>query len=885
MSKNLTRKGLALGALMGLATTAIAGTPAFAADEVVFALSSGTVYAAPVDDTLTLNASLVSSVPAANIQQLKYKVVTDGSFVAKVVINSAGVANTAHYTNGATGAYNADLTGVGALHYAPTTGAVYTPSTTPTTVAANTIAISVDSVANATTATTGDAPSATTATKSVTVTAWIDSNNDGVVDSGEFQKAQTLSFKKYSEITATYALTAPSAGATSVKGTATFTNINQNQLTKTVTMKFSKNAVDAAAAVTPTVSSGVYTGTDSSATFSGGLAAGDVIGVRALLATAELGSTEVTAAATARTIDALAAGAIVAGDNATAAGAVRNGGSFTARAKTTLSSAAVAGVSGTATFATSGATLSDTVYVTINGTAYKTAAALSGASVSLTSDADGYLSVSITTTGFVATNSITTTFTAQNFTTNTAVATVADAVYYAVDVKDLANVGTAATPTGNIALASSATTTVDYQVMDQFGVAPADSTFRAVLTGAAAAYQPVVAGKASFIVTGGSAAQNYTIGLEKWVATSASYDTTYVEGASNDNGFRVVTPASTLAGTVGSLTVTTTIAADGNYFATSQTGGSTSSTTKLSLSNKAFSAVDTRLDKKTAAPTLAAGYSAGTVTAPTAGTAAGNAAVTLNITPKGSDVAATALPATVTVSGTGLMFQVGTEVFATDKITLIAAAAGTNVKVYSHKAGDNVVTITSGAATKTVTLSYQSIAAEASNVVFASLPAQAQAGRTMDLGATVVDQWANTVAGASVAFNNTGVGYVQSTAAVTSDANGKVAGRLITLAQDLGTTYLSATLDLATDVVIAKSIEFGLTDADAVAGGHRVFVNYEFAMGKTLTVTIDGVRKYSKLITSDIAGELAFTQKKAGYHTVTVRISGGIVFTEKVKTN
>ncbi|MFM1927093.1 MAG: hypothetical protein RLZ06_669, partial [Actinomycetota bacterium] len=101
----------------------------------------------------------------------------------------------------------------------------------------------------------------------------------------------------------------------------------------------------------------------------------------------------------------------------------------------------------------------------------------------------------------------------------------------------------------------------------------------------------------------------------------------------------------------------------------------------------------------------------------------------------------------------------------------------------------------------------------------------------------------------------------------------------------IGTAYLSATLDLATDVTAAKSIEFGLTDGDVVAGGKRVFVNAEFAKGRTVTVTIDGKRVYSKVQTTDNAVELAFTQKKKGSHTVTVRISGGIVFTEKVTTN
>ena len=58
MSNNLTRKSLAFGALVALASSAIAGTPANAAGEVVFAPSTGTSYNTFLDATLKLNASL-----------------------------------------------------------------------------------------------------------------------------------------------------------------------------------------------------------------------------------------------------------------------------------------------------------------------------------------------------------------------------------------------------------------------------------------------------------------------------------------------------------------------------------------------------------------------------------------------------------------------------------------------------------------------------------------------------------------------------------------------------------------------------------------------------------------------------------------------------------
>ena len=203
MSNNVTRKGLAFGALVALTSTAIAGAPAFAAGEVLLAPSAGTSYTVSTTDTFTLNASLAPGQVAGNISQLKYRVVTDGSFIAKATVTSGGNAAFDVFTNAtgvATSAANKGATGVGATNYVAAnvqTAKVIAPATSTTAV--NTIAVSVDSTSNATTATTGDAASATTPTETVAVTAWIDSNNDNAVTAGEFFETRTITFKKYSE--------------------------------------------------------------------------------------------------------------------------------------------------------------------------------------------------------------------------------------------------------------------------------------------------------------------------------------------------------------------------------------------------------------------------------------------------------------------------------------------------------------------------------------------------------------------------------------------------------------------------------------------------------------------------------------------------------------
>ena len=76
MSKNLTRKGLAFGAIVSLGATMFAGTPAFAADELTLTPSTGTLYKTIEGESLTLLAGLAPSTPAGNTVQLKYSVTT-----------------------------------------------------------------------------------------------------------------------------------------------------------------------------------------------------------------------------------------------------------------------------------------------------------------------------------------------------------------------------------------------------------------------------------------------------------------------------------------------------------------------------------------------------------------------------------------------------------------------------------------------------------------------------------------------------------------------------------------------------------------------------------------------------------------------------------------
>jgi hypothetical protein len=233
------------------------------------------------------------------------------------------------------------------------------------------------------------------------------------------------------------------------------------------------------------------------------------------------------------------------------------------------------------------------------------------------------------------------------------------------------------------------------------------------------------------------------------------------------------------------------------------------------------------------------------------------------------------------------LFRVGTKNYE-GSVTLFSGAAGAfAVTVYGKTAGDATVSLVTGTTTKTATITF---AAGAPALVSFVTPAQAQVGQALDVVINVTDKWGNAVAtpaagGAAnagyLSVKSTGTGYFASSAPV-ANAAGVATVKYIVGTADIGTAFLSATLDLATDVTTGKSVEFGLTDGDVVAGGKRVFVSAEFAKGRTVSVSINGKRVYSKVQTTDNAIELAFTQRKAGVYTVTVRISGGITFTEKV---
>ena len=799
MSNKLTRKSLAFGAMVALASSVIAGAPAQAAGEVVFAPTSGTSYNTFVTEQFSLNASLAPGQVAANISQLKYKV---DSAVASSVWISTGNAITTPVIGGVAAATS-----------------VVVAATTPSSTAANIITLKLATSA------------ATTATTSVTVTAFLDSNNDNLLTAGEFEQARTVKFMKYSEVLPTVALTPVLAGDVTAKATATYADLNTQQLTAsdfTVTFTVA-GAAGADAAPGVVAASGVYT--DSGLT---GVAAAAAVTAQAYYKTVALG-TAVTGTVAAQTI-ATNVAALVEGPDAKVISTVPTARLNTAFAvKSTVKAAAVgsaaalpvAGVAVTAAITTS-ATLSSTITLSVNGTVY-TSATLPTA-LALTSDANGEVKVDLKSVGFSDADTVSVVFTSQNIVATTLTVT-QKATAYAITA-DEGNLYS--TPLGT-------PQAIALSVKDQFGTLTTKSDRIAVTTSIGSGLTAFTTGTTYVTLSGGKGTYSATSGTAT-AAGQISLATSLEAQSASTLNWAAYSPAVTGAAAI--LVNVTTVA---NSFATAPAATATAKVTP---------------DAYTSAISNAAGYSA---------------VYSVTVTNPGTMVTVAAPGAYIKVGST---FGEGT---ASERSPANGVVA---VVVYAKTVGSLTATFTNGVAVKTSVITLTTDLAPA--LVSMAAPAQAQVGQAMDVVISVTDKWGNAVATPTSGTNagilsvsSTGTGYFASAAPV-ANAAGKATVKYIVGTADIGTAFLSATLDLATDVTAARSVEFGLTDGDVLAGGKRIFVSAEFAKGRTVSVSINGKRIYSKVQTTDNAVELAFTQRRAGTYTVTVRISGGITFTEKV---
>jgi adhesin/invasin len=831
MSTIVTRKSLAFGAIVALATTAFAGTPASAAGEINVVPSGGTSFNTLVTDSFVVETSFAPGVLNANTQ-LKYQIKTAK---AQTVLAKASTVDAA---DARTSAGSLVLATGDASDAAAFTGYVSGVATLATQ--RNYLSVKLSGVTY-----TSDSVDAV-------VTAFVDSNNDGKLTAGEWSTAKTIGFKKYADVTSTLVLTEPKTGDNTITGTVTLAGLNQAQIQKAVKLQFRKTATTSLDGLDANVgANGAFGGVTALSTDAGDykattasvdtLDSTDTVELSAIVDGFSVG-TKVVKTVTARTISEIKA-TVDATDNGLATNKARTNKEFSVTAlvkDTATTPAAAAGVALTATLGTNltgtwVTTAGSEQTVTVNGVKYSTYAALAAASIALTTDAAGKASVKISTTGFVSTDSVDVTFKAQNLSATVAV-DFQDAEYTVSD--------DASAEYRKIAKNSSAT--LNYSVKDQFGVLASATNLRFVFTSALGVkYVAVAGGKASLVVT----------------PTADSTDSVVVDA---------VLEASTTAAN-GNVTwgtsgiVVTQLAADRNVVV-SAVADSFDTVPAVTHINGSTS------DLTTAKQKLATGDA--TDTAPN------SAVISGSVLTRGADL---------TVSGTGLRFVIGGVAYA-DKFTLPISDASGNftVNVASVKAGAQVVTFTTGAESKTVTVTFATaVVSQLKNTVVAA-PSAAQAGRAVNVSATLTDANGNAVAGKLVKFAVAGVGSLSSSDAVT-DASGVATVRLVSSYGEDGDSVVTvshngsddATDGAGTDFTLAKTITFGITDAQIDNVGKRVTAVASFSKGKTVSFYVDGVKKWSKLSASD-ADVVLFYNLKKGRHTVTMKISGGYITSEVI---
>ena len=226
MSKNLTRKGLALGAAVALGSTLFAGAPAFAAAGLVVAPSAGTGYTVLSSDSFTLKV----------YGNAEYTLDTNSNIFWKVTRPSATQAAVYTQTNSGSGTPTA-----------ASTSTVDYLDAAPTTIATGATTLTINPTIS------------TSASADFVVQAYVEADAAAGLTSGDtvISSPVTVKFVAGASLTSTVALDAVAAGQAitgSVKYSSTDFNYSQTTLSKTEIILIENGTANATIAAVDNVS-------------------------------------------------------------------------------------------------------------------------------------------------------------------------------------------------------------------------------------------------------------------------------------------------------------------------------------------------------------------------------------------------------------------------------------------------------------------------------------------------------------------------------------------------------------------------------------------------------------------------------------------------------
>ena len=886
MSKNLTRKGIAFGALVALGTSLIAGAPAQAAQELNLEPLAGTEYTMIEGEVFTLKAFGNNEFLNSNGSLLRFKLKNtsasaDVDGVLPTLINATDPINSSNDINltgsGTTSSTATDISDFGdsAVFGLGTSGA--STMTSPST-------ITIDGTQNLTTG----------QKTTLEVTAFIDTNNNAVVDTGELvSPTRTVTWVSTADVTTAISGSAW-VGDTEFSTSVTFGGVNEALLTTAglgLVYEIASSSPSAVDENDTDLSSGwalntaktAWTNTKSgiSALTSGQKVyakayfdnagstldsvdlLGSVIAIAASDRTVIAGDTKSSVVAGANASNGTAGVADTTSDGATAGTAsVRLNTEYTARVKAASGTVARAGVGTTATLATS-ATLSTSKFITVNGTKYESATALVAAEISGTTGnsgtsgssgttgTDGYSALTISTTGFAAGETVTATWNLQGYNVNLT-ATAATAVFGIYPTTGLEADYSGYDPT--IAIAGSYA--AKYVVADQWGVAPADNAYTVSLaravsgaarTTAASWYKssPVVGGKVEFAITdNGAGAGADTITA---VLYGPSVDTAG-DADGNDGDVKFTLNYGTAATfTPAAITVTD-----------SQDVASATEDGDVVINGKTLANWNYYVAGSAAEPTLD----------PSNNIDADEVLTISGVVTNAAGVGINASPVTISAAGITFVWTDGNskKVYSRDSITVLTTSGGSySVAAYSDAKGGSVVfTAAAASVSKTTTVTFAQGTAKG---LALSAPTVYGAGRTVDVSIKVTDANGSAVSGVAVTLKSTGAGYLNSQSG-TTDANGDVNVKLITLTGDKGAAVISATATID-GVVTTKAVTVYVAAKATIVKAATSTVVIKNVKGATVKV-VRGSKSATKVATSN-------SQKitlKGGTGTVKVYVNG-----------
>ena len=878
MSKNLTRKGLALGAIVALGTSLFAGAPAFAGVEssgVTLAPSAGTTYnsikGAAFDLSTVVNSNIETSTVTA--AKLSYLITNAGAAPVKVA-----------FTSGLSTDVRDSIRTGDAADSVGSAVTVATPASASALTAKSIVVKGYGDNLGKNSSYTGSnkltLTSSTDGTDNVTFTvqAFIDENGNGQIDSFDLTSpARTVTFIPAANVTATTTITSSTIGTTKLQASVALGNdINQASLAAGVVfVQFKKDGTAVAFSDSTVSSDATYDSTDA-VLKTNKTTTGSAITANTYIAQAYFGADLATKLGSASNASVPANGTLSADStdfvdvaasanvkkgttgNASNTATIRSGytGNVTFSSKVTWHS-----TDGTEVAAPAGVTVRVTLTKVALATAStftaggKTLTATSGAQTfTVLTDADGAISFTGAGTG-AKDDSVAVTIDVLKKTGGyTAIGrgitvTYADAVATSFVQTDLKGASAVQKIT------KGASFSANYTLADQFGQALTSGTYRATITagsGTNAAYTYYatgVAGKFSqAIVDNSTTTGSYTL-----TATLYKYNTT------------------TLAWDVVNSPAAATATVVVNDVVAAAVSGTASSSAAVATITKTLVNADLRVDANSQTQTTI-GY---------------GASATQTISGTVTDATGAAVSgATVTVTGAGLGFVVNGNVYSVGSATINTGTNGQySVDVYSNVAGKTSVAVASGSATKSVAIEFSGITALAeTNVVSIDVASLSQVGRSVTATVKVVDKFANPVSGVAVAVSVTGVGSL-SAATVTTDSTGKATVQFVAGANDFGdaviTAKYTATDAAATVVSATKTLTVGVTDAQIDVVKNRVTAVASFSKGRTVSFYVNGSKKWSKLSASDADVVLNYNLKK-GRNTVTVKISGGFVTSEVI---